>query len=139
MTPPSQHDLMFDADLSAAVASFLVREHDLPAEVEEYEIGMSQVRMDPTDTSVDHGWVAVAGETTNSGPGWVLIPTSREVLNRDALGEPLDIYYGTIDPGLVEDAGAIDLGLNLNEAPDKVAEAIAEAIAAATPTAKDTL
>lgn len=122
MTPTSTADLMFDRDITVGVVSHLATlfagTGTMP-HAEEYEPGMWQVRLDPTDPTVTGGWVAVAGTTTSGLPGWALIPT---VAYTDRDGR---VWYMTADdenpsryPHLT------DLGQDLDAPIDTVASLI---------------
>lgn len=114
-------DLMFDRDITTGVVGHLTTLFDgvgtVPV-VDDYEPGMAQVRLDPTDPTATEGWVAVAGMTIDHRPGWVLIPTVAYI---DAEGK----WFMTADderpsryPHL------IDLHLDLDAPIDTVASVI---------------
>ena len=76
----STADLMFDHDITLGVVGHLNGLLDgfgAAAVAEEYEPGMWQIRLDPTDPKAENGWIAVAGTTANGLPGWVLLSTVR--------------------------------------------------------------
>lgn len=99
MTTPqdSTLDLMFDRDITIGVVGHLVSMFDglgtTPA-AEEYEPGMWQVRLDPTDPEADNGWIAVAGQNSSGQPGWVLLSTVR---TQDPEGNPEGTFFVTAD------------------------------------------
>lgn len=117
----STADLMFDHDIALGVVGELSRLFDghgtIPV-VEEYEPGMSQVRLDPIDPDVTNGWVAVGGTTNNGLPGWVLIPT---VAYTDAHGTS---FMTADDDNPSRYPHLIDLRLNLDAPIDTVAHMI---------------
>lgn len=124
MTTPAARmaDLMFDHDITLGVVGHLTPlfdGHGTTPVADEYEPGMWQVRLDPTDPEATNGWVAVAGTTTNGMPGWVLIPT---VATTDAKGTRWFMTADDDNPSRYPHL--IDLYLNLNAPIDTVAHMI---------------
>lgn len=108
-------DLMFDRDLTVGVASLLAQSGML-AEAEEYEPGMWQIRINPTNPDAQYGFLAVAGQTPSGTPGWVLLPTVKAT-SASGTGEfyTADDEFPSIYPDLT------NLGLGLNTPIDTVA------------------
>ena len=110
VTKTYDHDLdyLFDGAIAERVVGLLTA-LGVEATVEEYEPGMHQVRLDPSDRRTRHGWVAVAGQGEDMNLGWFLIETSRDTDGR----------YTTTD-GYTP----ISLGLPISAEPAQVATAI---------------
>lgn len=83
---------------------------DVPAALDHYEPGMFQVRLDPTDRTQPHGWIAVAGTDTDGEPGWLVLKTSRD--------DDFDFY------DTAEDIAPIRLYLPVTAEPAQVAIAL---------------
>lgn len=117
-------DLMFDRDITLGVAGHLSRLFDgfgTTPEAEEYEPGMWQVRLNPTDPEAVNGWVAVAGFTPGGLPGWVLLSTVR----MPSYIAPGDTVFQTADDERPSRYPAeTDLHLDLNAPIDTVASVI---------------
>lgn len=101
----------FDYATAKAVANHLTQ-RGISAVVEEYEIGMAHIRLDPEDDAPT-GYVAVAAlpEPGNEDGGWVMIATEYH--------DELHTYE------TVEDGSFDALGVSVDEDPEAVAEAIA--------------
>lgn len=111
-------DLMFDRDLTVGVASILAQSGML-AEAEEYEPGMWQIRISPTNPAATYGFIAVAGETPNGLPGWVLLSTVKSISASGTVEFfTSDDEFPSIYPHLT------NLGLDLNAPIDTVATMI---------------
>lgn len=114
----SAADLMFDRDLTVGVASILAQTGML-AEAEEYEPGMWQIRISATDPTAQYGFIAVAGETPNGLPGWVLLSTVKATSASGTVEfYTADDEFPSIYPNLT------NLGLDLNTPIDAVATMI---------------
>jgi hypothetical protein len=118
MRDSSTSDLMFDEDLSVGVAS-LISQRGTPAVCDHYEVGMCQVRIDPTDPTDRYGWVVVPGETPNGLPGWVLLSTVAET---NASGTRH--FYTADDETPSIYPHITDLNLMLNAPLDAVADTV---------------
>lgn len=118
MRDSSTADLMFDEDLSLGVAS-LISQRGTPAVCDHYEVGMFQVRIDPTDPTGQYGWVAVPGETPNGLPGWMLLSTVADTTASGARH-----FYTADDEAPSIYPHVTDLNLSLDTPIDTVADAV---------------
>lgn len=100
---------MFDGAIAERVVA-LLNVFDIPAEVEEYEPGMHQIRLDPVDGSTQSGWIAVAGQGNDMTLGWFAIRTTRYENGHGF--EPMDFF----EP--------VSLNLPISAEPGQVAPAI---------------
>ena len=118
---PNSHDLMFDRDITIGVTGHLnslIDGFNGPAVAEEYEPGMWQIRLDPTDPNAVNGWIAVAGQNSGGTPGWVLLSTVR-------IDTPNGAGFVTADDEFPSRyAHETNLHLMLNSAIDTVADVI---------------
>jgi hypothetical protein len=108
---------MFDRHIAERVVA-LLNTFDIPADVDEYEMGMCQVRIDPTDRTQPHGWVFVAGQGNDMTLGWFAIKTALDDENLAEHSPPNGLYYtvDTFEPH--------NLGLPITAEPGQIAPAI---------------
>jgi hypothetical protein len=117
----STADLMFDCDITLGVAGHLALRFDCfgtNPRAEEYEPGMWQIRLDPTDPEAENGWIAVAGQTSSGMPGWVLLSTVRVASSTYSGFVTTDEEHPSRYPA------ETNLNLDLNAPIDLVAETI---------------
>lgn len=68
------HDPLAYDFASAKRVATLLRDEDIPAVVEEFDVGLAHIRIDPEDQD-DNGWFAIATDDDDN-TGWVMVQTT---------------------------------------------------------------
>lgn len=116
-TYDSDLEYLFNGDIAERVVA-LLNVFDVPAEADQYEPGMWQVRVDPDDRTQPHGWLFMAGQGHDMELGWFAIETTLDdefVPRNFPTG---GLYYAT------DDFEPLRLGLAIDAEPGQIAPVV---------------